>query len=161
MANFLDPQLAASKASRKERRQAAKPSESNATARAVASLQRAMGKDFRKADSQERLIAKAIADTMPELIAAMDEDALAPLFFALERVATAPNRRRIAKHPLRPEIVDELHLEADEEEDRAAEKAAEAEADNSDGKAAEKPERLAGATAATPEVEANASSPEQ
>ncbi len=86
-----------------------------------------MGKDFRKADNQERLITKAIADTMPELIAAMDEDALAPLFFALERVATAPNRRRIAKHPLRPEIVDEMHLEADEEEDRAAEEAAEAE----------------------------------
>ncbi len=68
-----------------------------------------MGNDFRKAENQERLIAKAIADTMPELIAAMDEDALAALFFSLERLATAPNRRRIAKHPLRPEIVDEMH----------------------------------------------------
>ena len=96
MTNFLDAQLAGSKTLRKERQQAARPSESDATARAFASFQRAVGRDFRKADNQEKLIAKAIADTMPELIAALDEDALAPLFSALERVATAPNRRRIA-----------------------------------------------------------------
>ncbi|WOI56084.1 hypothetical protein [Palleronia sp. LCG004] len=71
---------------------------------------------------------------MPELIAAMDEDPLAALFFALERVATAPNRRRIAKHLLRPEIVDEMHAEADEEDALTAEEAARAEA-----LAAEKP----------------------
>ncbi|EAQ03123.1 hypothetical protein OB2597_13303 [Pseudooceanicola batsensis HTCC2597] len=96
---------------------------------------------------------------MPELIAAMDEEALAPLFFALERVATAPNRRPTAKHPLRPEIVDEMHLEADEE-DRAAEKAAEAEG-AADAKGTEKPARQVGATTATPEAEATGSSAEQ
>ena len=129
MTSFLDPQLAASKASRKERRQAARPSESDATTRAFATFQRAVGRDFRKADNEERLIAKAISDTMPELISAMDEDPLAAFFFALERVATAPNRRRIAKHPLRPEIVDEMHEEADKEDARVAEEAAKAEAE--------------------------------
>ena len=56
MTSFLDPQLAASKASRKERRQAARPSESDATARAFATFQRAVGRDFRKADNQDSML---------------------------------------------------------------------------------------------------------
>ena len=154
MTNFLDAQLAGSKTLRKERQQAARPSESDATARAFASFQRAVGRDFRKADNQEKLIAKAIADTMPELIAAMDEDPLVALFFALERVATAPNRRRIAKHPLRTEIVDDMHVEADEEEARAAEEAARAEAE-AEVRAGEKSGGQGGSNPAIPKEDAS------
>lgn len=153
MTTFLAPRLAASKTSRKERKRAARPSESDATARALATFQRAVGRDVRKADNEDRLIAKAIADTMPELIAAMDEDPLAALFFALERVATAPNRRRITKHPLRSDIVDEMHEEADEEDALAAEEAAKAEA-TAEGRSAAKANTRSGSNAVTSRAEA-------
>lgn len=123
MTKFLDPKLASSKSSRKERKQIAKPVESSATERAMASLRRSMGRDFKKTGDQEKLIAKAFNDTMPDFIAAMDEDVLVPFFFAFERLATPANRRRIAMHPLRSDIIDEMHEEADEEEALAAEEA--------------------------------------
>ena len=121
MTNLLDPKFAASKASRKERQQANEPPVTAATERAMATILRSLNKQAKKEDAQERLRVKAINDTMPELIAAMDEEFLAPFFFGLERLATAANRRRIATHPLRPEIVDALHEEADAEEALAAE----------------------------------------
>ena len=142
MTNFLDAQLASSKTLRKERQQAARPSESDATARAFATFQRAVGRGFRKADNQEKLIAKAIADTMPEFIAAMDDEVLTPFFFSLERLATAANRRRIASHPLRPEAVDELHEDEDAKDERIAEQ---------ERKAAEAAERDAKTAKATPQ----------
>ncbi len=88
MTNFLNSEFAASKATRNERKQIARPEESSATERAVASLRRSLGKDLKKSDSKEREITKAINDTMPEFIAAMDEDVLARFFFSLERLAT-------------------------------------------------------------------------
>ncbi|WP_375263520.1 hypothetical protein [Palleronia sp.] len=136
MTKFLDPKLASSKASRKERKQTAPLQKSAATDRAVAALKRTMGNDFKKTDNQDRLRAKAINDTMPDFIAAMDEEVLAPFFFSLERLASAANRRRIATHPLRPEIVDEMHEEADEEEALAADE--EALAAEEEGRAAAK-----------------------
>ena len=123
MTKFLNPALAASKASRKKRQQAEEAPDTAATARAMATLRRSLNKQVKKADNEERLRDKAIGDTMPDFIAAMDEEVLAPFFFSLERLATAPNRRRIASHPLRPEIVDEMHADADEEEAAEAEKA--------------------------------------
>ncbi|APX89642.1 hypothetical protein BV394_07880 [Brevirhabdus pacifica] len=128
MTKFLNPALAASKASRKKRQQAEETPDTAATARAMATLRRSLNKQVKKADNEERLRDKAIGDTMPDFIAAMDEEVLAPFFFSLERLATAPNRRRIASHPLRPEIVDEMHAEADEEEAAEAEEAAKANA---------------------------------
>ncbi|MBS1303254.1 hypothetical protein, partial [Loktanella sp. SALINAS62] len=113
MTKFLDPKLAASKSSRKERKEIAKPVESSSTERAVASLRRSMGRDFKKSDTKDRMTKKAINDTMDDFIAAMDEELLAPFFFSLERLATSANRRRIAGHSLRPETVDEMHEEAD------------------------------------------------
>ena len=128
MTKFLDPALAASKSSRKKRQQAEEAPDTAATARAMATLRRSLNKQVKKADNEERMRDKAIGDTMPDFIAAMDEEVLAPFFFSLERLATAPNRRRIASHPLRPVIVDEMHAEADEEEAAEAEKAAKADA---------------------------------
>ncbi|SES41070.1 hypothetical protein SAMN04490244_11812 [Tranquillimonas rosea] len=135
MTKFLNPDLAASKSSRKKRQQADDAPDTAATERALATLRRSLNKQVKKADNQERLRTKAINDTMPDFIGAMDDEVLAPFFFGLERLATAANRRRIATHPLRPEIVDEWHDEADaeealaaEEEERAAAKAAEHEA---------------------------------
>lgn len=116
MTSFLNPELAADKASRKKRQQRPAGRDTAATERAMATLRRSLEKQTKKEDNQERLRAKAIADTMPDFIAALDEDALAPFFFALERLATAANGRRIATHPLRPEIVDEMHADADEDE---------------------------------------------
>lgn len=121
MTNFLNSELAASKASRKQRQQSAGLPDTAATARALATLRRSLDKQVKKEDKEERLRSKAINDTMPEFIAAMDDEVLAPFFFGLERLATAANRRRIATHPLRPDIVDEWHEEADAEEARAAE----------------------------------------
>ncbi|CUH36615.1 hypothetical protein JSE7799_01222 [Jannaschia seosinensis] len=138
MTHFLNAEFAASKASRKKRQQVEDLPDTAATEKAMATLRRSLGKQAKKADNQDRLRTKAINDTMPEFIAAMDEEVLAAFFFGLERLATAANRRRIATHPLRPEVVDEMHEEADaeealaaEEEERAAAKAAER-----DGKAA-------------------------
>jgi hypothetical protein len=135
MTNFLNPELASSKASRKKRQQVGEMRDSPATERAMTSLRNTLNKQVKKADNEERLRSKAINATMPEFIAAMDDDVLAPFFFGLEWLATAANRRRIAGHPLRPEIVDEMHEEADaeeaiaaEEEERAAAMAAEREA---------------------------------
>ncbi|WP_295511644.1 hypothetical protein [uncultured Sulfitobacter sp.] len=123
MTKFINSEFAASKATRNERKQIARPEESSATERAVASLRRSLGKDLKKSDNKERQITKAINDTMPEFIAAMEEEVLAPFFFSLERLATSANRRRIASHPLRSDIVDEMHEEADEEDALAAEEA--------------------------------------
>lgn len=124
MTQFLNPELAASKTSRKKRQETPSTADTAGTARAMATLRRALEKQTKKADNQDRLRAKAINATMPDFIAALEDDTLAPFFFALERLATAANRRRIATHPLRPEVVDEMHAEADKEE---AEAAAEAE----------------------------------
>ncbi|WP_282025951.1 hypothetical protein [Limimaricola cinnabarinus] len=121
MTNFLNAELAASKASRKKRMQVEAISDQAAAARIAAIIERSTKKRVEKANNEARLLAKAINATIPDFIAALDEDALAPFFFALERLATAANRRRIASHPLRPEIVDEMHLEADEEEAAAEE----------------------------------------
>lgn len=115
MTKFLDPQLAISKTSRKKRMQVEDIPDEAAALRIAAIMQRSAKKKVEKANNEARLRAKAINATVPDFIAALDKDALAPFFFALERLATAANRRRIASHPLRPEIVDEMHLEADEE----------------------------------------------
>jgi hypothetical protein len=128
MTQFLNPELASSKAARKERKQIALPAESSATERAVVTLQRALGKDLRRSDNKDRVIKKAINDTMDDFIAALNEDALEAFFFSLERVATPANRRRIAQHALRTDIVDEMHDEADAEEALAAEEKERAEA---------------------------------
>ncbi|MFZ3582125.1 hypothetical protein ACOI1H_08145 [Loktanella sp. DJP18] len=128
MTQFLNPALASSKAARKERKQIALPVESSATERAVVTLQRALGRDFKRSDNKDRVIKKAINDTMDDFIAALNEDALDAFFFSLERVATPANRRRIAQHALRTEIVDEMHIEADEEDALAAEEQEGAEA---------------------------------
>ncbi|RVV96518.1 hypothetical protein EKE94_18265 [Mesobaculum littorinae] len=129
MTKFLNPDLAASKSSRKKRQQVDAAPDTPATERALATLRRSLNKQVKKADNEERLRAKAIADTMPEFIAAMDEEVLTPFFFSLERLATAANRRRIASHPLRPEAVDEMLEDAEADDERIAEqerKAAEA-----------------------------------
>lgn len=152
MTKFLDPKLAASKSSRKERRQIAKPVESSATERAMASLRRSMGRDFKKTNDQEKLIAKALNDTMPDFIAAMDEDVLVPFFFSFERLATPANRRRIAMHPLRSDIIDEMHEEADEEEALAAEEAERAAAEEAERAAAEADAVADKAAKATPKA---------
>lgn len=135
MNQMLNPEFVASKASRKKRQQADDRPDTPATEKALESLRRSLNKQAQKKDHEARLRAKAIADTMPELIAAMDEDVLAPFFFSLERLATTANRRRIATHPLRPAIVQEMHEDADaenarmaEEEKRTAAKAAERDA---------------------------------
>ena len=120
MTQFLNPELAASKSARKERKQIASPAESSATERAVVTLRRALGKDLKKSDNKDRLIKKAIADSMDDFIAALNEDALEAFFFSLERIATPANRRRIAQHPLRTDIVEAMHDEADDEEALAA-----------------------------------------
>lgn len=129
MTKLLDPQLANNKANRKERRRAASTKGSKGAERALASFQRSLEKDLQKTENQERLILKAISDTMPDFIATLNEETLESFFFAIERLATAANRRRIAKHALRPEIVDEMHAEVEEEEARAAEEAEKAEAE--------------------------------
>ena len=121
MNQLLKPELVASKALRKKRQQVDDRPDTPATERAIALLRRSMNKQAQKEDHEDRLRAKAIADTMPEFIAAMDEEVLAPFFFSLERLATAVNRRRIATHPLRPAIVNEMHEEADAEDARAVE----------------------------------------
>ena len=120
MTQFLNPALASSKAARKERTQISVPTDSSATDRAVKTLYRALGKDLKRSDNKDRLIMKAFADTMPDFIAALNEDALDAFFFAFERVATPANRRRIALHAMRTAIVDEMHIEADEEDALAA-----------------------------------------
>ncbi|MBJ3764370.1 hypothetical protein ILP92_16640 [Maribius pontilimi] len=159
MTNFLNAEFAASKATRKERKQIARPEESSATERAVASLRRSLGKDLKKSDNKERLFTKAINDTMPEFIAAMDEEVLAPFFFSLERLATAANRRRIATHPLRSDIVDEMHEEADEEDARAAEEAERAAAEEEKRAAAKAAEDENKPAKLTPKAEASDGSP--
>jgi len=121
MTKFLDPKLATSKTSRKKRMQVEDIPDEAAALRIAAIVQRSAKRKVEKANNEARLRAKAINATVPDFIAALDEDALAPFFFALERLATAANRRRIASHPLRPEIVDEMHIEADEEEAVAVE----------------------------------------
>ena len=121
MTKFLDPKLATSKTSRKKRMQIEDIPDEAAALRIAAIMQRSAKKKVEKANNEARLRAKAINTTIPDFIAALDEDALAPFFFALERLATAANRRRIASHPLRPEIVNEMHIEADEEEAAAEE----------------------------------------
>lgn len=120
MTQFLNPALASPKAARKERAQIAVPTASSTTDRAVQTLYRALGKDLKRSDNKDRLIMKAVANTMPDFIAALNEDAVEAFFFALERVATPANRRRIAMHALRTDIVDEMHIEADEEDAIAA-----------------------------------------
>ena len=114
MTQLLNPALASSKAARKERAQTALPADSPATERAVQTLYRALGKDLKRSDNKDRLIMKAVADTMPDFIAALNEDAVEAFFFALERVATPASRRRIAMHAQRTDIVDEMHIDADE-----------------------------------------------
>lgn len=121
MNQLLNPEYVASKASRKKRQQVDDRPDTPATERALASLRRSLNKQVLKEDHEVRLRAKAIADTMPEFIAAMDEEVLAPFFFSLERLATIANRRRIASHPLRPAVVEEMHEEADAENARMAE----------------------------------------
>lgn len=145
MTQLLKPELVASKALRKKRQQADDRPDTPATERALASLRRSMNKQVQKEDHEARLRAKAIADTIPEFIAAMDEEVLAPFFFSLERLATAANRRRIATHPLRPAIVNEMHEDADAEDARVAE-----EDKREQGKAAE---RNAKAAKAMPQAE--------
>lgn len=152
MTQFLDPQLATSKAARKQRVQTAKPNASSVAERAFVTFQNAVGREVKKADNEERLIGKAVADTMPDLFAALNEEARPALFFSLERVATPVNRRRIAKHPLRPAIVDEMHAEADEAEALAAEEAAKAA--EAEAKAAEKAAEQAGGKDARPKGDA-------
>ena len=142
MTNLLNPELVASKSSRKKRQQAEIAPDTPATERALATLRRSLNKQVKKADNEERLRAKAISDTMPDFIAAMDEEVLEVFFFSLERLATAANRRRIASHPLRPEIVDEMLEEAEADDERIAEQ---------ERKAAEAAERDAKAAKATPQ----------
>jgi hypothetical protein len=155
MTKFINSEFAASKATRNERKQIARPEESSATERAVASLRRSLGKDLKKSDNKERQITKAINDTMPEFIAAMDEDVLAPFFFSLERLATSANRRRIALHPLRSDIVDEMHEEADEEDALAAEEAERAAAEEEKRNAANAAQDEKKTVKPTPQAEAS------
>ncbi len=97
MTQFLNPALASSKAARKERAQTAVPTDSPATDRAVQTLYRALGKDLKRSDNKDRLIMKAVADTMPDFIAALNEDAVEAFFFALERVATPAKQQPVAR----------------------------------------------------------------
>ncbi|OBY27886.1 hypothetical protein [Leisingera sp. JC1] len=86
----------------------------------MANLWRALEKQAKATDNEDRLRARAINATMPRSIAAFGDDALEPFFFAFECLAAAANFCRIATHLLRPEVVDEMHEDADEEEARAA-----------------------------------------
>jgi hypothetical protein len=98
-----------------------------AAQRAAESFARVIGRETTRDNQLELHRRRAFGETMNALIESFpDEDALANFFVAVESVATAGNRTKIATHPLRPAIVDEL-LAAEEiaaEEVAAVEKAA-------------------------------------
>ena len=99
----------------------------NATDRAFHSFLRTVGRETTKANKADLERAKAMMETIPKLLDVLPEEGRAALFFGLEREATPANRRKIASHPLRPACVDDMHAEADaEDEARAAAEEADA-----------------------------------
>ena len=99
----------------------------NATDRAFNTFLRTVGRETTKANKADLERAKAMMETIPKLLDDLPEEGRAALFFGFERAATPANRRKIATHPLRPACVDDMHAEADAE-DEARKAAEEAEA---------------------------------
>jgi hypothetical protein len=85
---------------------------SNATLRAIAALERAIGHQSTKASKEEAACIKAMGKSMPRMLEAIEPDARAQIFFLLELNATTANAKKVATHRLRPVGVDEMLEEA-------------------------------------------------
>ena len=107
--------------------------QSEATRRAFAALTKSLGREVTKLNRADLECRRAIGETFADVVAALDEDGRASIFFAFETAATSGNRRKIAKHTLRPAIVDEMLAEAQAQKAREEAKApAESSGTNSD-----------------------------
>lgn len=92
-----------------------------ATSKAFDTFLRAAGKQTVKLTKAEVERQKAFGATMTDFLKSLDEEARVGFFLAFEAVASGPNRRKIATHPLRPnELIDNILAEVTDE-DAAAE----------------------------------------
>ncbi len=93
---------------------------SDATERAFATLLRSVGRQTTKANKQDLERRKALGDTIGLWLETLDEEQRIAFFLTIESVATATNRRKIATHPLRPKLVDEMLAEGEAETEAEA-----------------------------------------
>ncbi|WP_339109916.1 hypothetical protein [Thioclava sp. GXIMD4216] len=93
----------------------------NKANRALESFVRVIGTETAKEVKLDEERQKAFGASMTPFLETLDEETRAGIFQAIEAVATGPNRRKIASHPLRPNALIE-RLEAEAEKDAASRK---------------------------------------
>ncbi|NVO25718.1 hypothetical protein [Donghicola mangrovi] len=87
----------------------------DATTRAFNTFLKSAGKATVKLTKAEIERQKAFGETMNSFLKELDDEARAGFFIAFEKVASGPNKRRIAGHPQRPNaLIDAILSEAGE-----------------------------------------------